>query len=182
LQSELTHNGRHDAIRVGPSRTGHGFRLETVQFLRQPRDRVFEFFSDAFQLETITPPWLHFCVISPAPVRLAAGALIDYRLRLHGITIRWQSRIRVWEPPVRFEDEQTRGPYRRWHHQHFFEPVDDGTLCRDIVDYEVHGGRLIEAIIVRRNLWKIFAFRLTKLQEIFPSGSHVDGAIERSCG
>ena len=169
MRAEPTHNPSQDTIRIGPAPTGHGFRLEAIQLLSQPRDVVFEFFSDAFQLETLTPPWLNFCVLTPAPIRIAAGTLIDYRLRLHGVPIRWQSRICVWEPPFRFVDEQTRGPYRRWHHEHTFEPVDGGTLCRDIVDYAVPGGRLIDAIFIRHDLRKIFLFRLRRLAELLAS-------------
>lgn len=113
-------------IKFGRSPAGHGFRLEAVQFLPRPRAEVFQFFSDAFQLETLTPGWLHFSVLTPAPICISAGTLIDYRLRLHGLPVRWQSRISVWEPPLRFVDEQTRGPYRRWHHEHAFEAVDGG--------------------------------------------------------
>jgi ligand-binding SRPBCC domain-containing protein len=129
---------------------------------------VFGLFSDAFQLESLTPPWLHFSVITPKPIQIAAGALIDYHLRVRGIPIRWQSRISVWEPPFRFVDEQTRGPYRYWHHEHVFEPANGGTLCRDIVDYAVYGGTLINTLFVRRDLLKIFAYRRNKLAEMFP--------------
>lgn len=142
-------------------------RLEAEQFLPVRRERLFEFFSDAFQLQTLTPPWLHFSVLTPAPISISAGTLIDYRLRLRGIPIRWQSRISVWDPPVRFVDEQTRGPYRRWHHEHFFETADDGTNCRDVVDYAVFGGRLIDACLVRPDLIRIFEYRQLRLRELF---------------
>jgi ligand-binding SRPBCC domain-containing protein len=154
-------------IEIGRVPHGTGYRLETRQLLPAPRDRVFEFFSDAFQLETLTPAWLHFSVLTPGPIRISRGSLIDYRLRVHGIPMRWQSRICVWAPPWRFVDEQTRGPYRHWHHDHTFEEVDGGTLCRDIVSYDVYGGSLINAVFVRRDLRAIFAFRQNKLWEIF---------------
>ena len=140
-----------------------GFRLQAQQWVPQPREQVFTLFSDAFQLEALTPPWLRFSVLTPAPIEIAAGTLIDYRLRLHGVPIRWQSRISVWEPPVRFVDEQTRGPYRRWYHEHVFEEVDGGTLCRDIVDYRPLGGWLANALLVRRDLLKVFAYRQQQL-------------------
>jgi ligand-binding SRPBCC domain-containing protein len=144
---------------------------------------VFDFFSDAFQLETITPPWLQFAVLTLAPIRIEAGTIIDYRLRLRGVPIRWQSRISVWEPPRHFVDEQTRGPYRRWRHQHIFEVVDGGTLCRDIVDYAVPGGWLIDALVVRHDVLKIFSFRQTKLRELFPASKlSWDKAAPRSSG
>jgi ligand-binding SRPBCC domain-containing protein len=155
-----------ESITVGPWPNGKGFRLRTVQFVSRPRERIFEFFADALQLETITPPWLHFQVLTPTPICMIAGTLIDYRLRLHGLPIRWQSRISAWQPPVRFVDEQVRGPYRQWHHEHVFEEVDGGTVCRDIVDYAVFGGRLIDSLFVRRDLVKIFTFRQQQLKQL----------------
>ena len=163
-----------DAVRIGPAPAElGGCWLQAIQFLPHPRDRVCDFFSDAFQLEVITPPWLHFRVLTPAPIRIEAGTLIDYRLRLHGIPIRWQSRISIWEPPCRFVDEQMRGPYRRWYHEHTFENADGGTLCRDHVHYAVPGGRLIDALVVRRDLSKIFSYRQKKLRRLFTlPGTH----------
>jgi ligand-binding SRPBCC domain-containing protein len=169
VRAEPTDNPNQDAIRIGPAPTRDGCRLEATQFLPQSRDRVFGFFSDAFQLETITPPWLQFAVLTPAPICIEAGTIIHYRLRLHGVPIRWQSRISVWEPPRHFMDEQTRGPYRRWRHQHILEAVDGGTLCRDIVDYAVPGGWLIDALVVRGDVLKIFSFRQARLRELFPA-------------
>jgi ligand-binding SRPBCC domain-containing protein len=149
------------------SATGSEFLLVSEQFLPQPRDKVFDFFSDAFQLEVLTPPWLNFAVLTPPPIPMASGTLIDYRLRLRGIPLRWQSRIEHWEPPLRFVDVQTRGPYRRWHHEHDFEAVDGGTLCRDRVEYSVMGGRVVERLLVRPDLVKIFAYRQARLRELF---------------
>lgn len=168
IQTPLPHAHRHDPIRIECSPTGSGFRLEASQWLPHPREQVFEFFSDAFQLETLTPQWLHFSVLTPPPIHLRTGSLIDYRLRVRGVPIRWQSRISVWEPPRSFVDEQTRGPYRRWYHQHLFEDADGGTLCRDVVDYAVYGGSSINALFVRPDLFKIFAFRQSRLRELFP--------------
>lgn len=156
-------------IRFEPARDAGGYRLEAQLLLPQPREQLFEFFADAFELETITPPWLQFAVVSRAPIQMAEGTLIDYRLRLHGIRIRWQSRISAWEPPYRFVDEQTRGPYRRWHHEHRFDEVNGGTLCRDVVHYKVTGGALVNALFVRSDLRKIFTFRQQKLSELFAS-------------
>ncbi len=158
---------KQDAIRIGPAPTGGGVRLEATLFLPYDREHVFEFFADAFQLESLTPPWLHFSVITPAPIHIATGTLIDYRLRLCGVPVRWQSRISLWEPPMRFIDEQTRGPYRRWRHEHLFQAVDGGTVCRDIVDYQAPGGRLIDALFVRRSLLKIFQYRQSQLRKVF---------------
>lgn len=136
--------------------------LERSQRLPRPPEEVFPFFADAFNLEAITPAWLHFRVLTPAPVSMAAGTRLEYRLRLHGLPLRWSTRIEVWEPPLRFVDVQLRGPYRLWHHTHTFEPDGDGTLMRDRVRYALPLGPLGElahAALVRRDLERIFAFR-----------------------
>lgn len=149
------------------TRTDHGeFRLTCAQFAPLPPERVFAFFADAFGLEALTPPWLHFHVLTPRPIEMSAGRLIDYRLRLHGLPLRWQSRIEVWEPPLRFVDLQVRGPYRRWHHEHRFEAVEGGTLCHDVVDYAVPGGWLIDWLLVRPDLKRIFAYRQARLHDL----------------
>jgi ligand-binding SRPBCC domain-containing protein len=141
-----------------------GWILETELWVPEAIDDVFSLFADAFQLEAITPPWLHFQVLTPRPIDIREGTLIDYRLRLHGIPVRWQSEITAWEPPYRFIDEQRRGPYRRWHHEHTFESQDGGTLCRDRVEYDVPGGSLINRLFVAPDLRRIFHYR----REQFP--------------
>jgi ligand-binding SRPBCC domain-containing protein len=167
-------------ITFSPSLDGAGHRLESVQFLAERRERVFEFFSDAFQLETLTPPWLRFSVRTPSPIHLQRGTRIDYRLWLHGVPIRWQSRMEVWEPPVRFVDVQTRGPYRRWRHEHVFQEVAGGTICRDVVDYAVPGGWLVDRFFVRGDVRRIFEFRQRKLEEIFGAAGNASGTAPRS--
>jgi ligand-binding SRPBCC domain-containing protein len=146
------------------------YRFEDEMILPQPPDVVFPFFADARNLQLITPPWLGFEIVPPVPESVAAGTLIDYRIRLHGIPIRWRTAITAWEPPFRFVDEQLRGPYRRWIHEHTFEPCDGGTLCRDRVRYAVTGGALVDALFVRPEVRKIFDFRRRKLGELFGAG------------
>lgn len=143
------------------------FKLEAELWLPRPRAEVFPFFADARNLETITPPWLRFEVITPHPIEMHAGLRIDYRLWVRGFPLRWQSEISAWEPPSRFVDEQRRGPYRAWIHEHTFEERDGGTLARDVVRYTVFGGRLVNTLFVRRDVEKIFQFRQAKLQESF---------------
>jgi ligand-binding SRPBCC domain-containing protein len=136
--------------------------LERGQRLARPPQDVFPFFADALNLEAITPPWLRFQVVTPEPVTMAEGTLLEYRLRLHGVPVRWLTRIAVWDPPVRFADVQVRGPYRLWHHTHSFEPDGDGTLMRDRVRYALPLGLLGElahVALVRRDLDRIFTFR-----------------------
>lgn len=166
---------RSPSISIGrhPDRRG-AYRLHAELFVPRDRETVFDFFSDARQLQAITPPWLHFEVLTPAPIAMRAGALIDYRLRLRGIPLRWQSRITVWDPPHYFVDEQTRGPYRLWRHEHRFEEIDGGTLVRDAVDYAVPGGALVHALLVRRDVERIFAWRQARLDEIFGGAEALD--------
>lgn len=141
--------------------------LESSLFVPRPVDEVFAFFADARNLETITPPWLQFRILTPGEIALRPGTTIDYRLRLHGVPIRCRSEIVEFDPPRRFVDVQVRGPYRRWEHAHTFEPDGDGTRVRDRVDYAVPGGRLVDALFVRRDLERIFAFRHRALAAIF---------------
>jgi ligand-binding SRPBCC domain-containing protein len=137
--------------------------LQTEQRLPAAPGDVFPFFADAHNLESITPPWLGFRVVTPRPIEMRAGALIEYRLRLHGVPLRWRTRIAVWDPPRRFVDVQISGPYRLWHHTHDFEPDGHGgTVMRDTVRYALPLGPLGEVAhraLVRRDLTAIFDFR-----------------------
>jgi len=143
------------------------YRLTTELRLPVSRDEVFGFFADAYQLERITPPWLHFSVQTPRPIEMHSGTLIDYKLRLHGIPIHWRTRISQWEPPFQFVDEQLAGPYRLWRHLHTFEEVAGQTICRDEVDHSVPGGSLVHWLIVKRDVRKIFEYRRIMLAQIF---------------
>jgi len=143
----------------------HLFEDEMV--LPVPAGELFLFFADARNLESITPPWLSFRILPPVPEAIREGTLIDYRLRIHGIPIRWRTAITAWEPPYRFVDEQIRGPYRRWVHEHILESVPGGTRCRDRVRYAVLGGALVNALLVRRDVERIFAFRKRALLDRF---------------
>lgn len=137
-------------------------RLEREQVVRRPLREVFEFFARAENLERITPPWLRFSVLTPGPIEMSVGTLIDYRLRLHGLPLRWTSRIELWEEEQRFVDEQLHGPYRFWRHLHEFVPVGGGTCVRDRVEYALPlgaFGQLLGLPIVRRDLMRIFDYR-----------------------
>ncbi len=144
-----------------------GYRLCCEQWLPASISDVFEFFSDATALEQITPPWLKFKVVTPAPIAMSTGTLIDYELRLYGIPLRWQSEIRDWDPPFRFRDVQLRGPYRNWDHVHTFRETEGGTLVADHVNYSVPGGELVHRFFVKRNLTRIFSYRQEALNKIF---------------
>jgi len=151
------------------------FTLHQELWLPRRRDDLFSFFADAKNLEAITPPWLNFRILTPVPIVMRSGTLIDYALRLWGLPLRWRSEITAWDAPHRFVDEQRRGPYRRWIHEHRFEEHNGGTLCVDHVRYAVFGGRLVEWLFVRRDLERIFAFRRGKLLELFAENGQAAG-------
>jgi ligand-binding SRPBCC domain-containing protein len=129
---------------------------------------LFPFFADAGNLDAITPTWLHFKIVTPLPIAMSEGAVIDYRLRLWGVRMRWRTRINVWQPPIQFVDEQVLGPYRQWIHTHTFEPCDGGTLARDVVHYAVPLD-LVAHPFVRRDVVRIFKHRNAALQRRFGS-------------
>ncbi len=152
-------------------KASRGYRLRGACVVSRPLEEVFQFFADAGNLEQLTPPWIRFRVLTPQPIEMRAGALIDYRLRLRGLPLRWQSEITAWEPPHRFVDEQRRGPYAFWRHEHRFEPCPEGTRVSDDVHYGVPGGALIHALLVRRDVERIFRFRQEALARLFAPNS-----------
>lgn len=109
----------------------------TRQWIHGTPEMHFPFFSAAENLETITPPWLNFKIIGKSTKEIREGTLIDYKLKIKGVPVRWRTRIENWDPPRRFVDTQLRGPYRTWHHTHLFEPLGDGTLMTDRVLYRM---------------------------------------------
>jgi ligand-binding SRPBCC domain-containing protein len=141
--------------------------LEVTQWLPRSPEEIFPFFADAANLDSITPPWLHFRIRSPLPITMREGARIEYSIKLHGIPIRWKTNITQWKPPFMFVDEQVSGPYRLWHHTHTFEAKDGGTLCTDRVRYRHWGGGLVERYFVRPDVERIFAYRRERLEAIF---------------
>lgn len=148
-------------------RQGCGYRLKTAQRFPWPIDEVFPFFADALNLESITPPSLRFRILNAKPILMREGATIDYRLRIGGVPMRWRSEITVWEPPFRFVDEQRRGPYRWWVHEHRFEEDQDKTVMIDRVDYGVPGGVLAQRLFVGPALRRIFDFRAQSMRSRF---------------
>ena len=144
--------------------------LEREQELPGTPAEVFDLFADARNLEAITPPLLRFEVITPGEVTMRVGALITYRLHLHGVPVSWLTSIQDWDPPHRFIDQQVRGPFALWHHTHELLPSGpDGTRMRDTVRYAVGYGPLGEIahrVLVRRDLETIFDFRARKVEEL----------------
>ena len=147
-------------------RTHHLYR---EQFLPRKLGEVFDFFARAGNLERITPPWLAFALVTPEPVEMGMGTVIEYRLHLHRFPLRWISRIDVWEPGRAFVDVQVNGPYRLWHHRHEFRPAGDGTLVCDHVRYALPLGWLggiAHSAFVERDLARIFAFRHAAVERL----------------
>lgn len=146
----------------------HRFEVETI--LKKPITDVFDFFSQAKNLDLLTPPELEFKIITPLPIQMKAGIFIDYRLKLHGIPFLWKTEITCWEPPFRFIDKQVKGPYRIWNHEHCFVETSEGTLMTDIVEYLAPGlflEPIIQKLYIRKKVESIFAFRRQKLLNVF---------------
>ena len=141
--------------------------LKKRLWLPEPRERVFEFFSDPYNLDRLTPAWLNFEILTPLPAPMKQGTLLDYRLRIRGIPIRWQSEITAWDPPNGFIDRQTKGPYSLWIHEHRFEDHEGGTLVGDNVEYAVPGGTMVQKFLVAPDLERIFKYRHRVLEELF---------------
>jgi ligand-binding SRPBCC domain-containing protein len=150
-----------------------GYRLRAECFVPRPLEEVFAFFTDAANLERLTPPWLKFHILTPLPIDMRPGRLIDYRLRIRGVPVRWQSEITLWDPPHGFADESRRGPYKHWRHSHRYVADGDGTRVYDDVHYAVPGGALVHWLVVERDVRKIFQFRQRALTDIFPARPRV---------
>ena len=148
------------------------FRLTNSIVVGSKLDVVFEFCRDTRFLNEISPPLLHFEPLNKPEVdaKIAAGIEIEYDMRLHGIPVRWRSRIPVYEPPHRFVDEQISGPYVFWSHTHTFKPIDDhNTVIGDVVNYTLPGGPILaslaQLLFVKRDLSKVFAHRSMKYRD-----------------
>ncbi|MDZ7331762.1 MAG: SRPBCC family protein [candidate division KSB1 bacterium] len=146
------------------------YTLETKTILNNPIDDIFPFFANAENLDRVTPPWLKFEILTPLPIEMKIGTIVDYRLQLHGIPIRWRSKITEWNPPLKFTDVQIKGPYRFWKHEHLFIAEGNQTRMTDRVQYAIPGwifAPLIHLLLVQPDLEKIFRYRERKFLEIF---------------
>jgi ligand-binding SRPBCC domain-containing protein len=152
-------------------------RLERAQLVSKPLREVFEFFSSAENLQALTPVFLGFRILTPLPIEMGVGTRIDYSLSLARLPIRWRTHITVWEPGVRFVDEQEKGPYATWRHTHEFAAHGESTRVNDTVEYaEPFGplGWVAHALFVRRTLDRIFDFRRDQVRRLLDTEeSHV---------
>ena len=146
------------------------YTLKRQQLIRRPLGEVFSFFSKPENLAILTPKKLGFQILSPLPIPMKEGALIDYTIRLIGLPVRWTTLISLYEPPHRFVDVQIKGPYSYWHHTHSFAACDDGTVVSDEVRYAMRLGiigQMIHELAVKRELNRIFTTRRHAIERIF---------------
>lgn len=185
------------SLKVNPSvLTKHGFRfrypdlgaaLECELYDAHPLDRVFSreqfvplapekvfpFFSRAENLETLTPPWLNFRIVSKSTEHIEKGTLIDYKLKIHGTPVKWRTKITEWKKNEYFIDEQLKGPYTKWHHLHTFERVPGGCVLRDEVTYRIPGsifGSTLLSSWISNDVSRIFSFRQLRIRDLIAKG------------
>ncbi len=147
-----------------------GYVHEAVKWIPYTTEEVFPFFSEARNLEKITPPWLNFRILKVSTPEIQEGTLIDYKLRIKGVPARWRTRISAWNPIDSFVDEQLKGPYKLWHHTHKFIPMKNGTLMTDKVVYQMPFGILgdfVRLVLVHRDIKTIFGYRSKVIESLF---------------
>ena len=146
------------------------YEINTTQFIDKPIDVVFDFFSKPENLERITPKNLSFKILTPTPIKMEKGALIDYTIKIIVVPIHWRTFISYYDPPFKFVDQQVKGPYAFWHHTHTFKEVEGGVEIKDNVKYAIPMGllgRFIHAIYIKNDLKKIFAHRKIVIKDVF---------------
>ncbi len=133
-------------------------------------EQAFDFFSKAENLNEVTPPDVYFNILTPLPISMQKGTIIDYKIKISGIPFKWRTHIKTWEPLHYFIDEQVKGPYSRWHHTHTFEQKDDHVLMTDKVEY-LSPGWILEPLIhrffVKKRVEAIFVYREKIFKHIF---------------
>jgi uncharacterized protein (TIGR01777 family) len=157
----------HEALRETLFKICEPFRkgeeiFSAEQFVPESPEKVFPFFAEAKNLEDITPDTLKFHIKKMSSEKIHEGTLIDYSLRIHGVPAAWKTRIDEWRPPLKFVDNQLKGPYKLWHHTHEFVAFAGGTLIKDRVRYQLPmgcAGWLAAGGFVRGDVAKIFAHR-----------------------
>jgi ligand-binding SRPBCC domain-containing protein len=158
------------------------YTLKREQLINRPRREVFAFFERPENLERITPSSMGFDILTPRPILMQTGTVLDYTIRLFGIPVRWTTVITGYNPPRGFSDVALRGPYSFWHHTHTFAEVDGGTLMTDEVSYALPlgpVGRLVNSLWVKRQLKRIFDFRAEAIRKLIDSPERVDETKEK---
>lgn len=147
--------------------------FQRTQIINRPRAEIFDFFADAGNLEKITPPELKFKILTPLPIDVKKGALIDYQLKLRGIPLTWKTEITEWNPPISFIDSALKSPYKQWIHRHIFTETDGGaTEMEDFVRYRLPFEPLGDLAhwYVKKELKYIFDYRNKVIEEMFGKG------------
>lgn len=145
--------------------------FKAEQTINASLKETFDFFSKAENLEKLTPPILRFEILTQLPIQIVQGTIIDYKIKLRGVPIKWKTVIEVWEPQVKFVDNQLKGPFKLWHHTHEFKSLGENkTLMKDTVRYLLPFGilgQLVHPLLVKPDVEKIFAYRNTVIEETF---------------
>ena len=134
------------------------YNFESKQTINCSIETVFSFFSSPENLKVLTPPRLGFKILTPSPINMSKGCLIDYLIYFMGIPVHWRSIITDYDPPYMFIDQQIKGPYTLWHHKHTFREIKNGVEIRDRVVYSIPVGwmgRLLHKYWIKKIL-KIF--------------------------
>ncbi len=145
-------------------------QFESTQFVKKNIKDVFNFFSAAENLETITPPFLCFKVLSKSTPNIQKGTIIQYKLKIHHIPVKWITHITEFEKNKYFIDSQEKGPYKKWVHRHSFEEIKNGTLIHDQVDYIIPAGILGQMLLsrfIKNDIQCIFSYRKEVIERIF---------------
>ena len=146
------------------------YKLEFKQIINKDIDTVFPFFSKPENLSTITPEKLDFTILTPNPIVMKEGQLIDYTIRILGKKIRWRTIITEFSPPEMFVDQQLKGPYSMWHHTHIFNKIDGGVEIIDRISYAVPFGfigQIVNYFFIKNDLKKIFRYRYKVIKDYF---------------
>lgn len=155
------------------------YELSVSHQVNAPLEKVFNFFSKPENLSKITPAKMGFNVLTPLPIKMERGALIDYTIKVVVLPLRWRTLITTYEPPNKFVDEQLKGPYSFWHHTHTFESVDNGVLIKDVIKYAIPMGifgRILHYIWIKNDLKRVFDYRKEVIDKIFSN----DEVLEKS--
>lgn len=146
------------------------YTFKSTTILNSKIDKVFNFFCKAENLQKLTPQSLEFRILSEIPIEMKKGAVIDYKIKLYGISVKWKTEITAWNPPFEFEDTQLKGPYKLWKHSHIFKDLGEKTEMTDIVEYNPKGwpfNSLLNHFFVRKEVEKIFSYREEKILSVF---------------
>ncbi|MFZ4545310.1 MAG: SRPBCC family protein [Saprospiraceae bacterium] len=145
--------------------------LKQEQFLPLSLDEAWDFFSSPKNLNEITPDDMVFEILSELPEKMYTGLFITYRLKpILNIPIEWCTEITHIQNREYFVDEQRKGPYKIWHHEHHFKAVDGGVMMTDILHYDIgksFAGWIAGHLFVHKKVKAIFDFRHQKLEQMF---------------